>query len=107
MIRTNQPKIGFNFAPSIFLDKKIPMKMPTVAKAATEVKRVQLIKVSPLSPKNPINDFAAIITKDVPTASFIGNLDKRTNAGIIKNPPPAPTNPVTIPTIAPSNKITG
>ena len=53
------------------------------------------------------NDFAAIITNDVPTASFIGNLDKRTKAGIIKNPPPAPTNPVTIPTIAPSNRITG
>lgn len=58
-------------------------------------------------PKKPIRNFAAIITNEVPTASFIGSLDKITNAEIIKNPPPAPTNQVTKPTIAPSINISG
>ena len=35
-------------------------------------------------------------------AFFIGKFAKRTSAGIIKNPPPAPTIPVNTPTIKPS-----
>jgi hypothetical protein len=31
--------------------------------------------------------------------------DKRTNAGIIRKPPPAPTKPVSIPTTVPSISI--
>lgn len=52
---------------------------------------------------NPNVDFAAMMDKDVPTATFISNLATKTKAGIIKNPPPAPTNPVRTPTIRPSN----
>ena len=48
-----------------------------------------------------------MINKDVPTAFFMGNLAKRTSAGIIKNPPPAPTIPVNTPTTAPSAIIAG
>lgn len=35
------------------------------------------------------------------TACFIGKLAKNKRAGMIKNPPPAPRNPVTIPTKKP------
>ncbi len=63
-----------------------------MAKAETLSSKYQFISVLPLSPKKPINDFAAIITREVPTASFIGNFDKITKAGMIKKPPPAPTN---------------
>ena len=55
----------------------------------------------------PINDLNAIIISDVATAFFIGNFAKRTSAGIIKNPPPAPTMPVKKPTTIPSNAIMG
>ena len=35
-----------------------------------------------------------MITKDVPIAIIISSPANKTKAGIIKNPPPAPTNPV-------------
>ena len=55
----------------------------------------------PKSLKNPIDELNAMIAKEVPTAFFIGNFAKTTNAGIIKNPPPAPTKPTNVPTITP------
>ena len=42
-----------------------------------------------------------MINNDVPTACFMGKLAKNNKAGIIKNPPPAPRKPVTIPTKKP------
>ena len=51
---------------------------------------------------NPINDLTAIINKEVATAFFIGSFANITNAGIIRNPPPAPTTPVRIPITKPS-----
>ena len=59
------------------------------------------------SPKKPVKLFTEMITNEVPTAIFIGSFDSITNAGIIRNPPPAPTNPVKSPTKAPSNRIRG
>ena len=50
------------------------------------------------SPPKPMLEFIKIINNEVPTACFIGKLAKNNNAGIIKKPPPAPKNPVTIPT---------
>tara|TARA_B110000971_G_scaffold100951_1_gene103849 strand:- start:245 stop:418 length:174 start_codon:yes stop_codon:yes gene_type:complete len=47
-------------------------------------------------------DFIVIITRDVPIAIFISSPANKTKAGIIKNPPPAPTNPVIAPTTIPS-----
>ena len=41
------------------------------------------------------------MSNDVPTACFIGKPAKKTKAGIIKKPPPAPKNPVTNPTKKP------
>ena len=49
------------------------------------------------SPIIPINDFKKIIIKEVPIAFFIDSPPNKTNIGIIKKPPPAPTNPVTNP----------
>ena len=48
-----------------------------------------------------------MIKSEVPTAIFIGSLTNKTKAGIIKNPPPAPTTPVSVPTTKPSAAISG
>ena len=78
-----------------------------MASAVTDNNKVQSMVLFPKSPVNPISDFAAIIKSDVPTACFIGSLLSITSAGIIKNPPPAPTRPVSIPTSAPSTNMSG
>ena len=49
-----------------------------------------------------MSDFPAMITSDVPTAVFIGRRASTTSAGTIRNPPPAPTSPVSAPTTTPS-----
>lgn len=43
---------------------------------------------------NPIKELINIINSEVPTACFMGKLAKNNKAGIIKNPPPAPKNPI-------------
>ena len=53
------------------------------------------------SPPKPMLELIKMINNDVPTACFMGKLAKKSNAGMIKNPPPAPKKPVTIPTINP------
>ena len=102
---TNQPKAGFSFVPSIFFEMLVPSTMPISAKIAIRTMKCQSVAVWKLAPQKPINDFTAIIISEVPTASFIGSLDKITNAGIIINPPPAPTNPVSVPSMAPCIKM--
>lgn len=104
---TNQPNAGFNLAPSMRFEIRLPITIPNMAKLETINNKLQLIIVSSPSPAKPINDFAAMITKEVPTASFIGSFDNSTNAGMIKKPPPAPTKPVNTPTTIPSNNIIG
>ena len=51
-----------------------------------------------MSPVKPINELIVIINNEVPMAFFIGNLANFNKAGIIKKPPPAPINPIKIPT---------
>ena len=104
-IKSTQPKNGFNFLPSILRDKKVPIKTPDMVQATTEMISFQFIPAIFGSPKNPISDFAAIINKVVPTASFMGSFNRTTNVGTIRNPPPVPTNPVIIPTTNPSMEI--
>ena len=53
------------------------------------------------SPENPIKEFKAIITKEVPTAFFMDSPAHSTKAGTYKNPPPAPISPVINPIMAP------
>ena len=104
MNKTNHPKAGFSFEPSIFFDKKVPMKIPINAKKTIESrKRKSMFTPLITSPKNPNNELNAIINKEVPMASFIVRPVKKISAGIIKKPPPAPKNPVTIPTKDPIN----
>src|SRR5690606_5405844 len=43
----------------------------------------------------------AMMVNEVPIACFIGRLAKKTNTGMIKNQPPAPTNPDTVPIKSP------
>lgn len=41
MTRTNHPKIGFNFLPSIFLESETPNNMPRTESALNDSKNVQ------------------------------------------------------------------
>ena len=80
------------------------MNIPIKERPVIMSKNPQSICINMASPKkNPNNDLKAIITNEVPTATFISTLAKITRAGIIKNPPPAPTKPVIAPTTTPSN----
>ena len=84
------------------------MKMPTKeipVKTARNAQSISIVKASPK--KNPSNDLKAIITKEVPTATFMSILAKITRAGMMRNPPPAPIMPVIPPTNKPSIKING
>ena len=53
-------------------------------------------------PVKPINEFNAIIHKEVPTACLKLNRKNDINTGTIIKPPPAPTKPVINPMIIPS-----
>lgn len=83
------------------------MIMPMTDKPVKLNKNSQSISKLLISPRNPIKDLTAIIRSEVPIAFFIGIFANNTNAGMIKKPPPAPTNPVSKPTRIPSIAITG
>ena len=53
------------------------------------------------SPAKPIEELMKIMNSEVPMACFIDKLAKNNRAGMIKNPPPAPKNPVIIPITEP------
>ena len=107
MTSTNQPKVFLSLSPEKNLERYVPKKIPTTENAVKGNKKVQSTAKFDKSPKNPMSDLAAIINNEVPTAIFIGKRAKSTKAGIIKNPPPAPTMPVSIPTKPPSRAIIG
>jgi hypothetical protein len=46
------------------------MNIPTIANAEIVNRNCQSVTLSPPSPKKPIRDLAAMITNEVPTASF-------------------------------------
>lgn len=89
------------------MDTSKPIKIPKLAKSVRDTRNYQFTEILGISTANPIRDFDAMITKDVPMACLMGKLLKRTSAGMIKNPPPAPTNTVKIPTNVPSRSIRG
>ena len=102
VIKTNHPKAGFNLEPGIYFESCKPIKIPIIDNAAIDNNKVQsIIYSSEILPINPMLEFNTIITNEVPIAFFIGSFAKMTNAGIIKNPPPAPTNPAKNPTPKP------
>ena len=102
MDNTNHPNPVFNFSPSIFLDRKLPISTPIIAHIVKVISTFQSKFCSGLkSPRKPIKDCKATIKSDVPTAIFIGVLARNNKAGIIKKPPPAPTNPAIKPIIDP------
>ena len=84
------------------------MKIPINDNNVKLKRNDQLMFIVNASPKKkPDNDFKAIITNEVPTATFISVFANMTNAGMIKKPPPAPIKPVKAPTITPSINIKG
>ena len=104
--KTSQPKLFLSFSPSINLLIYNPAPIPKIEKKQKALKKTQSIfNVVERSPVKPINDFTEIIINDVPTAFFIDKPPNKTKAGIIKKPPPAPTNPVNTPTNKPSKVI--
>lgn len=104
--RTKYPKRGFSFSLEIYVVSMIPIAIPKLLAIVKLLSKDQSIAMCVcMSPENPMRDFAAMITSDVPTASFMGIPARITRAGIIRKPPPAPTSPVKIPTRAPSRIV--
>ena len=101
MTSTIQPKMGFNFRPSILVATPIPTKIPTTDNEVKMVRKVQSCATIFMVLKKPSIEFIAMMINEVATALFIGNPISITNAGTIKNPPPAPINPVIMPTKSP------
>ena len=81
------------------------MKIPAIENAVNGSRKFQFTSVCVRPPIKEERQFIVIINNDVPIAFFIGNLKNRTNAGMIRNPPPAPTSPVSVPTIIPVKTI--
>ena len=102
------PNPFFNLSPLIRLPRNSPIKIPIIVmllKDRIKCQSISMVKASPK--KNPDNDFSAIIIKEVPIDFLISRLANKTKAGMIRNPPPAPTKPVIAPTIKPSIGING
>ena len=91
------PNPFFNRLALIFLDNASPIKIPKIEIIVNVRRNCQSIINVFMSPKNPTKDWIAIINKDVLIAFFIGSFTSKTNAGTIKNPPPAPTKPAKTP----------
>ena len=100
--RTNHPKPFFSLAPSIFLFKKLPIIIPSVAIKMIMIKKFQSMTVCVISPANPTIDLIEMINIEEAIAFFMGNFPRITSAGIIKKPPPAPTIPVSMPSPNPT-----
>ena len=101
IVKTSQPKRGFSFLPSIFFEMEIPIKIPTTDNALKIKRKFQSCLTIFKVVKNPKIEFMEIMKSEVATALFILIPNNITKAGTIKNPPPAPINPVIIPTNSP------
>ena len=95
------PNSGFSFRPSIFLETAIPTKMPTTDKPVKPSRNPQSWLTISMVLMNPRIEFIEMIKSEVATAFFMCRPSSITSAGTIKNPPPAPINPVIIPTKSP------
>ena len=102
------PNPFFNFSLLICLPSNTPIIIPIIVIPLNDKIKYQSIFMVKASPKKkPNKDFSVIIIKEVPIAFLISRLANKTKAGMIRNPPPAPTKPVTAPTIKPSIVIIG
>ena len=86
---------------------RLPTRIPSAEMPAVIKRKGQSIGSCPISPVKPNKDLTVIIISDVATASFIGILARITSAGMMRKPPPAPTKPVTAPTMRPSRVMRG
>ena len=74
------------------------MKIPITDTVVNDNRKVQSIAMFCTSPAKPVRELMVMISKEVPMAFFIGSLANFSSAGIIRNPPPAPIRPISIPT---------
>lgn len=99
MHKTNHPKTGFNTLPSIFLESVVPTTIPAIESVAIFVKKTKSTATpSIISDEKPILEFMAMIKSEVPMVCFMSRFAKKSNAGIMIKPPPAPKKPIKIPT---------
>lgn len=101
----NHPNAFFNLMPGILRESTLPKCTPTMAMAVIVSKNDQSIGRVSKSPKKPVSELSAIIKSEVPVAVFIGKPVSRTNAGMMRKPPPAPTKPVSSPIKVPSKMM--
>ena len=71
IIKTNQPKIGFSFLPSIFLEILIPISNPNTAMLVKINKNSFFMLVIFWELAKPNNEFIEIINIEVTIAFFI------------------------------------
>ena len=84
-------------------DKYEPKIIPNIEINVMIIRKNQSIFICEMSEQKPNSALTVIITMDVATAFLILRFAKKTNAGTIINPPPAPIKPVRIPTPKPMN----
>lgn len=101
----NHPNTFFNLMPGILRESTLPKCTPTMAIDVMVSKNGQSIGRVSKSPKKPVSELSAIIKSEVPVAVFIGKPVSRTNAGMMRKPPPAPTKPVSSPIKVPSKTM--
>lgn len=101
IVSTNQPKMGFSFALSILLEKATPNNIPITEMEVNVRRKTQSILTLSNEEPKPIKELIEMIKRAVATASFIEMPNSITSAGTMRKPPPAPINPVMIPTINP------
>src|SRR5690625_1690868 len=103
---TNQPKPVRNVLAGILAARRAPKSEPPIARAVKARVTGQLMLTAKTCPPRAAAFFITIVSSEVPMARCIDNPANTTRAGTIRNPPPAPTNPVTAPTPAPMSKET-
>ena len=105
--KIKRAKFFFKDMSLIKFDKYEPKTIPNTEIKVIDVRKNQSILTCVMSDKKPNSALQVMITKDVATACFILRPAKKTSAGTIINPPPAPTKPVSTPTTVPviNNKL--
>lgn len=96
-----------SFSGEIFSWRRIPRMSPTRAvPIATARKELSMTRFGlPRSPSEPISDLLAMMMREVAAACAMVSHSRSMSAGTIRNPPPAPTSPVMVPTTSHSRRV--
>ena len=107
MTNTNTANPVRSLSASMILASIVPPMVPTMLALVKTANSVQSNWTKLAKLAKPANDFMAITSSEVPIARFMGRPPIKASAGTTRNPPPAPTKPVTAPTTTPSSAIFG